>query len=198
MVGLAHRTVSQLLEDVAAPRPAPGGGSSAALTCALAAALVEMAAQLALGRPTAPARPPDDVPDRARALRLRALGLADQELSSYGPVLEAMRLPADDPARPARLEAALTEASRAPLAIAEAAAETAVLAARTASASGQAVYGDGLTAVMLAEAATAAAAALVEINLEAIGGEVVLDRAREARRRAREARERALASRPPT
>ena len=52
-----------------------------------------------------------------------------RDLTSYAPVLEAERLPADDPERAGRLEAALGDASRAPLAIAEAAAETAELAA---------------------------------------------------------------------
>ena len=82
-------------------------------------------------------------------------------------MLEAERLPRGDPARAARIEAALAEASRSPLAIAEAAAETAALGAEVADASGAAVRGDAVTGVLLAEAAAAAAATLVEINLGA-------------------------------
>ena len=70
-------------------------------------------------------------------MRERALALAEDELSSYAPVLEAQRLPRDDPDRAARIDAALTDASRAPLAIAEAAAEIAALGAEVADASGR-------------------------------------------------------------
>lgn len=179
MTVLPEQSLTRLLEDVAAARPAPGGGSSAALTAALAAALVEMAARL--GEETA-------VSDRARSLRMRALGLADDELASYAPVLDAQQLPADDPARAARLEAALRDASRTPLAIAEAAAETAELGAGVAQGSSAAVRGDALTGVVLAEGAAAAAASLVEINLSGRPDDPAVERAGEARRRAREAR----------
>jgi methenyltetrahydrofolate cyclohydrolase len=145
---------------------------------------VEMAARLA--------RVSGDGAERASGLRRQALELAERELTSYEPVLAALRLPRDDPSREQRLESTLTEASEPPLAIAEAAAETAVLAARVARASSPSVRGDALTGAVLAEAAGAAAAALVEINLSQRAGDAAVDRARTARRRASEARARAL------
>jgi methenyltetrahydrofolate cyclohydrolase len=195
MTGLADRPLAALLDIVAAPDPAPGGGSSAAIAAALAAALLEMSASIERARE----QPPEDVgpelPGRAAELRTEALELADRDLSSYAPVLDALRLPAGQPERADRLEAALTEASRTPLAIAEAAAEAAVLGARVTAASHPAIRGDALTGVLLAEAATAAAAALVEVNL-AGGDDPDLARARDARRRAQKAREDALATLP--
>jgi methenyltetrahydrofolate cyclohydrolase len=195
MTGLADRPLAALLDVVASTDPAPGGGSSAAVAAALAAALLEMSAGLELAREGAPEGVPQDAPEQARRLRERALELADQDLSSYAPVLDALRLPAGNPDRAERLEAALTEASQAPLAIAEAAAETAGLAALVTAASNPAVRGDALAGVLIAEAATAAAAALVEINL-AGRDDADLARARDARRRAHEAREDALATLP--
>jgi formiminotetrahydrofolate cyclodeaminase len=177
--------LAALLGDVAAATPAPGGGSSAAVATALAAALVEMSARIAQVPAT---------PDRARALRERCLALADEELTSYAPVLEAERLPADDPERAGRLEAALGDASRAPLEIAEAAAEIAALGAKVAAAAGVAVRGDATTGTLLAEAAAAAAATLVETNLRGRPDDPSARRAAEARLRAHEARERALAA----
>jgi methenyltetrahydrofolate cyclohydrolase len=185
VTGLAEQPLGRFLEEVAEASPAPGGGSSAAIACALAAALVEMAARLAGGS--------EDGAERARGLRRHALELAERELTSYGPVLAALRLPRDDPSREQQLESTLTQASEPPLAIAEAAAETAVLAAQIARASSPSVRGDALTGAVLAEAAGAAAAALVEINLSQRAGDAALDRARAARRRASEARARALA-----
>lgn len=153
MAALAQQRLAHLLDAVAAPSPAPGGGSSAAIVCALAAALVEMATGIGGADAT-----------RAGALRARALELAELELSSYAPVLEARRLPADDPARPARIAAALEAASAAPREIAAVAEEVVALAERVASAVSPAVRADAETGRLLAEAAGAAAALLVETN----------------------------------
>ena len=185
MASLAEQPLSQILEEVASATPAPGGGSSAACTCALAAALVEMSGRLGLVRG---AGPPPAVPERARVLRERALRLAERELSAYLPVLEASRLPADHPDRGDRLRAALSEAATTPLAIAEAAAETADIGMEVVRGSNPRVRGDAVTGVVLAEAAAAAAAGLVEINLEGLGEEDRVAGARDARRRAGEAR----------
>lgn len=144
-----------------------------------------MAARLGLARG---AGSPPDAPERARALRERALKLADQELSAYLPVLEASRLPMEHPDREERLHAALSEAAESPLAIAETAGEVAALGHGVVRGSNPRVRGDAVTGVLLAEAAAAAASALVEINLEGLGDDDRLRRAREARHLAAEAR----------
>jgi formiminotetrahydrofolate cyclodeaminase len=192
--GLGDQTLAELLEGVAAAQPAPGGGSSAALACALAAALVEMAAGVVAARRGGAEPLTPDAGDRARVLRARAIELAERELGSYEPVLEARRLPRDDPARGERIAAALAAASESPASIAETAAEVSELALHVAGPAGPSVRGDALTGCLLAEAAAAAAASLVEINLpDRPGG--ALTRAREARDRARSAREAAVLGR---
>jgi methenyltetrahydrofolate cyclohydrolase len=156
---LSTLPLAELLERVAARTPAPGGGSSAAVTCALAAALVEMAAGFETGA---------DAGERAAAaarVRARALELADQDLTSYQPVLEALRRPADDAERPAQLAAALSAAAAVPFGIAQAAGEVAALARAGTDASGPHLLGDSATAAVLAAAACRAAALLVELNL---------------------------------
>jgi formiminotetrahydrofolate cyclodeaminase len=179
MPGLREQPLASFLDEVAQARPAPGGGSSAAFALALSAALVEMSAGLAGDTGAA---------SRAGGLRARALELAERELSSYGPVLEAARLPQDDRSRAGRLEEALLEASGTPLAIAEDAAEAAALGAAVARESSPSVRGDAVTGTLLAEAAAAAAAMLVEINLARQPTARELDKAREARARASRAR----------
>jgi formiminotetrahydrofolate cyclodeaminase len=181
VAGLARHPLERFLEEVAAARPAPGGGSSAGVACALAAALTEMAAGLA--RPAA-----GDAAARAASLRARGLELAQQELGTYEQVLEALRLPEGDPQRAARVSEALEKASGPPLEIAEAAAETAELAMALAARSSPSVRGDALTGAILAEAAAAAAASLVEINLGDRPGHALLRRAHMARERAAGAR----------
>ena len=182
MHGFADRPLASLVEELAASTPAPGGGSAAACACALGAALVEMAAALE----------GSGEGERMRILREHALELAERELSSYAPVLEARRLPRDDPERPGRIEVALAEASAAPLAIAEAASEVAELGAGLAAKTGPAIRGDALAGVLLGEAAAAAAASLVEINLDGHPDAEELARARTASARAAAARLAAL------
>ena len=177
MTDLHKQPLESFLAAVAEATPAPGGGSSAAVGAALAAALVEMAARIGSDSGTA---------EQARALRARALRLAEEELSSYAPVLEART--------PEERELALAAASEPPAHVAETAAEVAVVGARVAESSSAAVRGDALTGVVLAEAATAAAARLVEIN---VGSGPVFDRARRAQLRAADARGSATGHPPP-
>jgi formiminotetrahydrofolate cyclodeaminase len=186
MPGLREQPLASFLDEVAGATPAPGGGSSAALTLALGAALVEMSAGLAGDTGTA---------SRAGDLRAQALELAERDLSSYAQVLEAARLPRDDPSRAARLEEAQLEASRTPLAIAEGAAEAAELGVAVARGSSPHVRGDALTGTLLAEASAAAAATLVEINLAQQPAAPERERALRARERASRAREEAESGR---
>jgi methenyltetrahydrofolate cyclohydrolase len=185
----AEQPLGSFLDQIAAPTPAPGGGSAAATACALGAALVEMVARIELGREGTALKPRAELPERLATLRALAQELAERELGSYLPVLEAQRLPRADPERAGRLGAALVQASAAPLAIAEAASEVAEIGAELAAASGRAVSGDAVAGVLIAEAAASAAAALVEINLAARPEAEELARAREARARAASARE---------
>jgi methenyltetrahydrofolate cyclohydrolase len=174
-VSLRDQSLAGFLSAAAEPTPAPGGGSSAAVTCALGAALVEMAAGIE-SQPTAA--------EEARALRERALELAEVELTSYAPVLEARRRGADDDA----VSAALVEASQSPLAIAERAARVAELGAEVAAGAKPSVRGDAVTGVMLAEAAASAAAGLVATNLAGVVAPDLVGRSDGARATAQRAR----------
>ena len=171
---LADQPLATLLAQIAAATPAPGGGSTAAVACALAAALVEMSAG-----------PPHE---RAATLQARALELAEEDLSSYARVLDAERLPAEDPTRLERVRGALSAASDTPLAIAAVGCEVAELGAEVARGARVHVEGDAAAAALLAEAATRAAARLVELNLAAMPDDVRLRTAGEYAARAWAAR----------
>src|SRR5215213_10516366 len=170
---LSDQTLEEFLDSVGEETPAPGGGTSSAITVALAAALVEMAGRLASDEQAAEA---------ASGLRADALRLAEEELTSYAPVLKAET--------PADRTTALDGASEPPAQIAEVGASVAELGVKVAGSSSPAVRGDALTGVILAESAAAAAARLVQTN---ITSGPVFDRAREAAERAAEARASATA-----
>src|SRR6201995_1467212 len=103
------KTFAELLADVAAATPAPGGGSAAGWACALGAALVEMAARVTLGREDLADRHQrmGQIAEQAGELGREAGQLAERDVHGYEPVLDALQLPADDPERPARLDGAL-------------------------------------------------------------------------------------------
>lgn len=159
MSDAAGRPLRSLLEEIASATPAPGGGSSAGWTCAIAAALVEMAAGFGTGERMAA------IAARAHALRELACGLAERELHAYEPVLDALKLPKTDPDRPARLDAALSEAAETPLGIVRACAEVVALAVQAAEIGSPHLRGDALAGRSIAAGACEAAARLVEINL---------------------------------
>lgn len=153
--------LGEFLDLVASREPAPGGGASAAVTVALAAALSGMAARFSTDHLT-------ETPvlaERAEKLRSAVAPLARSDAVAYGRVLEAYRA-----GRRQRIREALSEAASVPLSIGEIGAEVAGIAARLAEEGNPNLKGDAVTAAQLAAAGVRAAATLVEINISA-GGE---------------------------
>jgi formiminotetrahydrofolate cyclodeaminase len=192
----ADQPLHDLLDSVAAQRPAPGGGCSAAWAGAFGAGLVEMAASFTLARPKYAGvhHRMADVRREAKLLRRRLLELAEADAEAYEPVILALRMPEQHPERRARLEKARSKAAEVPLETAEATATLAGLAAETARVGNIHLTGDAVTGAVLAEAACRSAAQLVEINL-AGHDDPRLARAGDAVRRASAARDDALAAR---
>jgi methenyltetrahydrofolate cyclohydrolase len=164
---LIDRPLKELLSDVAAPTPAPGGGCCAGWACALAAGLVEMTAAFTLRHSGHEDRHERmaHIAGRAGELGLRARQLAEQELYAYEPVLAAMALPSEHPDRAAQLDAALGQAAETPLALARVGAEVVELALEASRTGTSHLRGDALAGLLLAEGACQAAGALVAINL---------------------------------
>jgi formiminotetrahydrofolate cyclodeaminase len=183
-----------LLDAVAAQTAAPGGGSAAGWTAAMAASLVEMAARFTLARAEFEhfRTRASEIATRAEALRAEALALAERELHAYAPVLEAMKLPAEVPDRRNRVRAALSEAADSPLGVARAATELSELATELARTGNPHLEGDAVTGALLAEAACRAAVALVQFNLGHAPEDARFREARQLARRAYAARREAL------
>ena len=165
--------VGSFLDLTASSSSAPGGGSAIAVSVALAACLSSMAARLSTKQLT----DATGLAERAERLRGRVAPLARADAIAYGRVLVAQRA---REAPDGDLRAALSGAADVPLAVAEAGAEVASIAARLASEGNPNLQGDALCAVLLAEAGVRAAVRLVEINLSGEPGEDGrLERARE-------------------
>ena len=176
--------VGRFLELLASGESAPGGGSAAAVSVALAASLSSMAARLS----TKQLADATGLAERAEGLREQVAPLARADAVAYGRVLAAQRAH-EAPDRDGDVRAALSEAADVPLAVAETGAEVARIAVRLASDGNPNLEGDAVCAVLLADAGVRAAARLVEINLSGEPGEDGrLGRARELTETAASAR----------
>jgi formiminotetrahydrofolate cyclodeaminase len=145
------------LFDALRGEDAPASGTSAAVAGAMAAEVVAMAARATAGWKDAPG-----VAAQARELSGRLVRLAGADAEAFAQVV-ALR---EDPkADPRDLGPALERAADVPLAIADAAAATAELAALAAGWAIGYERADAIAAAALAEGATRAAAALVHANL---------------------------------
>jgi formiminotetrahydrofolate cyclodeaminase len=161
---LADSALAELVGRVASADPAPGAGPSAAWTCALAAALVEMVWGVVPRNDPANAAAAAAQRKSAAALRARALELADEDVRAYSGVLAVLRR-RSEPGHGGRLVAALSDAADPPLALAETAGEVTRLAADAAAEARGAVKGEAITAAVLAEAVVRACGRIVDINL---------------------------------
>ena len=168
MPDYAQLPLGCFLDMVASRETAPGGGASAAVAVALAAALSNMAARFS----TEHLAETETLVGTAEELRGRAMPLARADAAAYGRVLDAYRSPrGDEEGRRRRVREALSEAADVPLSIAEIGAEVSGIAARLAEEGNPNLRGDAVTAAALAGAGVRAAITLVEINVSAGGAD---------------------------
>jgi len=165
-------TLGGLLGEIASDKPTPGGGTVAALTGALAAALVAMVGRLTVGRKkyAAVQGAMGAAIAEAEALKAELAGLMRTDSAAFERVLFAMRMPQASPAEAEAREkavlAATWEATRVPLATAEACARVGDWAARVAATGNRNAVSDAATAAALARAGVESALWNVEINLQ--------------------------------
>jgi methenyltetrahydrofolate cyclohydrolase len=155
-------SIGDLLAALGAQQGAPAGGSAAAVTLAIAAAVVEMAAR-ASGPRWAQA---GGAVAQAAALRSRSVQLAELDGAAYDAAVAALRAGGGQD-----LERALSQAAAVPLQIAHTGADVAQLACEVAEHCEPDLGADAAVAAMLASAATRGAAGLVEVNLGTITGD---------------------------
>jgi methenyltetrahydrofolate cyclohydrolase len=165
---LSALPVQGLLDELASDSPAPAGGSAAAVSVAMAAALVEMGARRSPGWEDA-----IGVAAQARAIRHRTVPLVQADADAYAASLAALAS-IDDASATGRDEAiasALTGAADVALAIARAGTDAAFLAELVADRGEPSGRDDAQAAAVLAEAGTRVAAALVAANLVTAEGD---------------------------
>ena len=166
-------TVENFLEQHAGRAPTPGGGATAALHAAQAAALVAMVGRYSNTPKYAEhADRINDIVLTADRLRAGALRLAEADVDAFGAVGGAYKLPKDSPdqavARTEAIAAALVEAGRVPANVVRLADEILCLAEELEPIGNPSVISDVAAAADAARAAATTARVNVEINLGGI------------------------------
>ena len=159
--------IGDYLDRVASRTAAPAGGSVAAMSAALAAALVAMGARFTR-KPEDVAVDVADVVARADELRARALSLAQQDEEAFAAVQAAIaqpREPSTEDARSTAIRDATAAAALPPAGVVAVVRELFALVETLMPVARRSVRGDLVAAVEAARAAASASRLNVEVNL---------------------------------
>jgi glutamate formiminotransferase/formiminotetrahydrofolate cyclodeaminase len=166
------------IDTVAAATPTPGGGSVAALTGALAAALAQMAAGLTVGRKRYAdvANQAGRVLEESEAIRRQLAAAIAEDAAAFEDILAVVRnKELDEAAKEAALEAATVHAGEVPLRVARLARDAARLAHTIASVGNVNAATDAAVGAIMARAATHGAGLNVKINGSSLKNRALAD-----------------------
>lgn len=174
---LRELSVEEFIRETGSDSPAPGGGSIAALTGASAAALIEMVANLTIGKEGY-----EDVQDeikeiqkKSSAYKEKLLGLIDEDANSFNQVIKGFRMPKETDeekeVRKKTIQEGYKHASNVPFSIGETAYELLDLAERVVEIGNKNAITDGAVAAMSARNAVHGAFYNVKINIGSIKDE---------------------------
>jgi formiminotetrahydrofolate cyclodeaminase len=181
-MGLGSLTIDEFLAQLGSSDPTPGGGALAALSGAMAAAMLAMVCNLTIGRPRF-ADVESEVKDllaNCVDLQQQLLNLADADAEAYLAVRDAYRLKretdAEQAARTTAIEASMHGATEVPVDSARTAALVLDLAAIAARITNPVALGDVAVATHLALGAARGAADQARMNLSTMKDELFVAR----------------------
>jgi glutamate formiminotransferase/formiminotetrahydrofolate cyclodeaminase len=118
---LASMTISAFIDELSSESPAPGGGSVSALAASMGAALASMVAVLSHTKKGFESKQADldRIAVRAQQLKAELLAAVDADTAAFDRLLEAMRMPQDNPVRETALADATAGAAEIPLGVLE-------------------------------------------------------------------------------
>jgi len=165
------------LEEVASPSPTPGGGSVAALSGALAAALASMACQLTVGKEeyAEAEKEMKAALEQTRGLQKDLFAFIEEDAQAFEALLAAYRLPEDTEeekeSRTMAVQMALRGAASVPLAVADRAVKVLEVLLTVAEKGNPNVLPDTGTAAQMAKAAVRGSALNVRTNATSLADE---------------------------
>jgi formiminotetrahydrofolate cyclodeaminase len=159
------------LDALSGDSPAPGGGSAAAASGAMGAALVSMVCRLTIGKKKYAdvQNQVQAILEKSEALRIKLTSLVDEDIQAFEQVMAAYRLPkeseAEQASRRAAVQSALKSATLIPMETARACAEVLGLSDAVADIGNANAVSDAGVASALAAAGLRGAALNVLTNL---------------------------------
>jgi glutamate formiminotransferase/formiminotetrahydrofolate cyclodeaminase len=171
---LTRKTLDDFLVTVASSSPTPGGGSVAALSGALGAALTSMVSNLTIGKKKYASVEPDmkKVLKEAEALRAKFTSLVEKDTQAFNKVMEAFGLPKETEdqkaLRSAAINGATLEATLVPLEVMKHGIDALALAREVASKGNRNSISDAGVSALMLHAACEGAALNVKINLSSL------------------------------
>jgi formiminotetrahydrofolate cyclodeaminase len=171
---LTEQRVTAFLDQLASNLPAPGGGSVAALSGALGAALTSMVCHLTIGKKKYHAVEDDmkSLLRSAESLRARFTKLVDSDTEAFNKVMEAYGLPKETEdqkaLRTAAIQEATKEAALVPLEVMKHVVDALSLTRAAAEKGNASSVSDAGVSALMCSAAAEGAALNVKINLNGI------------------------------
>ena len=169
-----EKPLQNYLDELASSQPTPGGGSAAALSGAIAAALASMVVRLTLGKAdyASVQQEMEILLQHTERLRLRFQQLMQEDINAYGQLSACFKMPRETPEerekRAKAIQERLAEAALVPLEVAERATELMQYCKRIAEIGNRNVLSDVATGAMLAAGAGDGAAWMVRTNVRAM------------------------------
>lgn len=170
-------SLKKYLDDLASNKPAPGGGSAAALAAATGVALINMAANFTIGKEKYKSVEDEikEVSSQAEGLRGKLMNLVDEDVAAYKKISSAFKLPKKSPEdkrkRTQAIQQGLKEALAPPLEVCKCCHQAGKLCPVLAEKGNRNLISDVGVAIVLLESAFQAALLNVEINLKSIKDE---------------------------
>ena len=171
---LVAKTVTEFVDEVSRDTPAPGGGSIAALSGSIGAALVAMVANLTIGKPEFAEKYTDldALAVQAQSVKDRLLAAVDEDSLAFDGVIDAMRMPKDTPAqqsaRREAIQAGYRHATEVPMQTARLCREALELCVRAARIGNDVMISDAGVGALSAMAGLKGAIYNARINLKSI------------------------------
>ena len=180
---ITETSIDDFLARLASKDPTPGGGSAAAIMGAMGAALISMVCNVSFGKKGYEAAEPElrEVCAQSEALRNRLTGMVAEDISAFGELMAAYKLPKETDEEKQRrslaIQASLKRATEVPLACARDCAEVIRLSRRAAEHGYLGVISDAGVGVSAAYAAARSAALNVYINVPSLKDRAFAERA---------------------
>jgi Methenyl tetrahydrofolate cyclohydrolase len=174
---IKEKSIQLFLDELASKSSTPGGGSAAAITGAMGAALVSMVANLTVGKKNYEAVEADmkAILEQSEKLRGQLTDMIMADVEVFNRVMGAYGMPRDTEEQKAgrtnEIQAALKQATDVPLACAKLCAEVIKLSRLIAEKGNKNVISDAGVAVLAGYAALRSAALNVYINISGIKDE---------------------------